>query len=280
VSRLTLVLGSRIDYWKSVPLTTTLPTHTATFFSPRVSAAFQVSDAVSLQAASYRSSRTPSLNELHRGFRVGNAVTRANPLLDPEQLTGVEGGVLFTHGWLSARATGFFNQLENAITNVTLTTTPALITRERQNTDTVRASGLEVEADIRPSRRWTIGGVAVLTRSRFEETPAQPALEGNRVPQVPRFQVGGTLTYVDPHGFTGSVQSRLFGAQFDDDLNQFELKGYSVTDVSLSQQVLRRLNVFFAVENLFDEDYDTGRTPLRTIGWPRTARVGIRVFLP
>ena len=40
--------------------------------------------------------QTPTLNELHRGFRVGNVVTNPNPQLDPETLTGVEGGVLFT----------------------------------------------------------------------------------------------------------------------------------------------------------------------------------------
>jgi hypothetical protein len=38
--------------------------------------------------------------------------------------------------------------------------------------------------------------------------------------------------------------------------------------------------VFAAVENLFDVDYDVGRTPIRTIGWPRTFRIGARVFLP
>ena len=37
---------------------------------------------------------------------------------------------------------------------------------------------------------------------------------------------------------------------------------------------------FFAVENLFDKDYDTGRTPLRTIGYPRTIRAGVRIALP
>jgi hypothetical protein len=40
------------------------------------------------------------------------------------------------------------------------------------------------------------------------------------------------------------------------------------------------LNIFLAVENLFDTDYDVGRTPIRTVGWPRSARMGVRVFLP
>jgi outer membrane receptor protein involved in Fe transport len=100
------------------------------------------------------------------------------------------------------------------------------------------------------------------------------------VPQVPSFQFGLNLTYVDPRGFTGAVQGRAFGAQFDDDLNEFELDGFGVIDASATQELLRGLHVFAAVENLFDADYDVGRTPIRTIGWPRTFRIGARVFLP
>jgi outer membrane receptor protein involved in Fe transport len=37
------------------------------------------------------------------------------------------------------------------------------------------------------------------------------------------------------------------------------------------------LAVFFAAENLFDQRYETGRTPLRTLGPPRLVRVGVRV---
>ena len=88
------------------------------------------------------------------------------------------------------------------------------------------------------------------------------------------------MLYSDPIGFTGSVQMRAFGSQFDDDLNELKLDEYGVVDLSASQQVLRGVNVFVAVENLFDKDYDTGRTPFRTVGWPRTARVGVRLFLP
>jgi hypothetical protein len=48
----------------------------------------------------------------------------------------------------------------------------------------------------------------------------------------------------------------------------------------VSRQITRPIQAFFAAENIFDEDYDTGRTPLRTIGWPRTLRVGVRVAIP
>lgn len=284
--RMTLAVGARADFWRSAPDDPVLARHSANFFSPRVSAEIRASDQATVHASFYRGYRTPTLNELHRGFRVGTVVTNPNPELDPERLTGVEGGVLLSRASVSARVTAFWNQLDDAITNVTVLVAPGQTTRQRQNTDTVRAAGVEVEADYRAFERWTLNGLVAVTRSTFANTPAQPALEGNRVPQVPIFQVGGSVTYLDPHGFTGSVQARAFGSQYEDDLNVFKLNGYGVVDVSATQQLVRTVNVFMAIENLFNKDYDTGRTPrtglldLRTIGFPRAFRAGVRVFLP
>ena len=277
---LTVVLGVRADAWKSTPTDGALPQHTATYFSPRASLGWTLSSSTSLQASVYRGHRTPTLNELHRGFSVGTTVTNPNPELNPERLTGVEGGVLWSHRGVSARVTAFANELDNAITNVTIRTVGAAITRQRQNTDSIHATGLEFEADLRLHRRWSVETLAAFTHATFAQSPFQPILEGNRVPQVPAFQLGATVTYVDPRGFTGSVQSRVLGDQFDDDLNAFTLRGFTVFDASASQQLVRGAHLFAAVENLFDTDYDVGRTPLRTIGWPRTVRVGVRVFLP
>ena len=279
---LTVVIGMRGDFWQSTPTDGTSPTHSAQFFSPRVSAAWRLSSITSVHTSVYRAHRTPTLNELHRRFAVGNTVTNANPLLDPEHLTGFDGGALFAWRRLSARVTGFWNELDGAITNVTLIPppVPGQITRQRQNTDTVRARGLEVEADVRPFPQWTFGALAGVTRSTFVDAPVQPALVDKRVPQVPSYQLGATVTYVDPIGFTGSVQARRVGLQFDDDLNSFRLEPFGVVDVFLSQQIMRSLRAFAAIENLGDADYDVGRTPIRTIGWPRTVRIGLRVFLP
>ena len=48
-----------------------------------------------------------------------------------------------------ARLTGFWNILDDAITNITLSSTPALITKQRANADKVRAAGFEFEGDLR-----------------------------------------------------------------------------------------------------------------------------------
>lgn len=276
--RLTVDLGGRVDWWRSEPNDATLPDKAVTFFSPRASIAWR-QGRYALQGAVYHANRPPTLNELHRGFRVGNVVTNPNPLLDPETLTGVEGGVLASWDRVTTRVTAFYNDLDGAIANITLSTTPTLITRERRNSDTIRAGGVEFEADARLMPTLSVNGQLVFTSSHFRGSVATPAIEGNQVPQVPAIQGGLGLTWTDPRIVTAAVQVRFSGEQYDDDLNRFGLGAYGVVDLQVSRAVTRGLVGFVAVENLFDEDYDAGRTPIRLVGWPRSVRVGLRVAL-
>lgn len=273
---LTLDLGGRIDWWLSTPTDGALPEKSVTFYSPRAALAWRV-DRYALQAAVYRANRAPTLNELHRGFRVGNAVTNPNPLLNPETLTGVEGGVLGTWHRVSARVTAFYNSLDGAISNITLSSTPTLITRERRNSDEIRAGGVEFEADARLTSSLRVNGQLVFTSSHYRGSVATPAIEGNRVSQVPAVQGGIGVTWTEPRIATVAAQARFSGRQFDDDANAFELGGYGVLDLQVSRAVARGVLGFVAVENLFNKDYDAGRTPIRLIGWPRAFRFGVRI---
>ena len=121
----------------------------------------------------------------------------------------------------------------------------------------------------------TVTGQTTFTASHYHGSEALPTLAGNQVPQVPGVQFGAGVTWT-PEWLTVAAQVRGSSSQFDDDLNspEFELNPYAVLDVS------RTVQAFLSAENLFDEDYDTGRTPLRTIGWPRTIRAGVRVAIP
>ena len=278
--QLTISIGLRGDFWRSEPVLDTLPTKSVSFFSPRLSAGYRLG-AITLQGAAYRAYRTPTLNELHRGFRAGNVQTNPNVLLEPERLTGGEFGALVTGNGVSVRATVFDNILKGAVANVTLITTPALITRIRQNSDEIRARGVEIETDLRLHRSLTITAQTTFTSSHYRGSVATPALAGNRVPQVPIVQFGGGITWT-PELFVMSAQVRGSGDQFDDDLNTpaFELNSYGVLDLSVARQFVRSLQGFVAVENVLDKDYDTGRTPLRTVGFPRTVRAGVRIALP
>ena len=279
--RLTIAAGFRGDFWKTDPLQSTDPDKEASFFSPRLGVAFRLGD-VRLQAAAYRAHRTPTLNELYRGFRVGNILTNPNSQLEPETLTGIEGGALVASGMVSVRVTTFANSLDGAIANFTLGQQGTTIIRERRNSDEIRATGAELETDLRVHPTVTVNGQVTFTSSRFQGSLAAPALEGNRVPQVPRVQFGIGITWAAPELVTVAAQVRGSGKQYDDDLNtsSFELGSYAIADVMISRPLTRALQGYFSIENLLDQDYDTGRTPLRTIGWPRTVRIGVRVGLP
>ena len=241
---------------------------------------WRANDLASLQVSVARSYRTPTLNELYRGFRVGNTVTNANPLLEPERLTSVEGGVLVGHSRASVRVTGFHNILDEAISNITISTTPALTTRERQNADQLGSSGVEIEGDVRPHARVTLSAFAAFTSAHYTDTPKQPAIQDNRVPQVPRYSIGTGVIAETPKVATFSVQARFVGAQYEDDLNTLVLDDYVVVDASASRPLTRAVHLFLGFENLFDVEYDVARTPVRSIGWPFTIRAGVRVFLP
>jgi outer membrane receptor protein involved in Fe transport len=278
---ITFEIGSRVDKWKSEPEDTSLKTKDVTYVSPRAAVSARVGHA-QLQMSGYYANRTPSLNELHRQFAVGSTVTLANPELDPEKLKGVEGGVLTTFSRASFRATGFVNSLEGAISNITLSQIGAAITRQRQNADKIDAKGVELEVDSRFTNTLSANGQVVFTSSHYRASPRTsetPALIGKTVPQVPKVQGAVSLTWTDPKIATVGTQVRFSGDQFDDDLNTeaFILNGYVVWDATVSRAIVRGLNAFMAVENITDKEYDTARTPLRSIGWPRTFRVGARI---
>jgi outer membrane cobalamin receptor len=247
-----------------------------TVFSPRLAASFRLAAPIVLRGSVTSSFRAPTLNERYRAFRVGNVVTNANAALVPEELLTIEGGALIHGSRGSVRATVFQGTLDNAVTNVTISTTPQLITRQRQNAGGVRATGLEVEGEWRTGASWTWTGAMGLTRSRFRATEG---LTGNTVPQVPDWQLSAGARWLAPTGTTVQGLVRAFGDQFEDDRNTLTLRGGAILDASVSHAIDRRLSLFAAVENLFDLEYDTGRTPLRTIGMPRTAHVGVRLFL-
>jgi outer membrane receptor protein involved in Fe transport len=273
----TVELGVRGDSWESDPSDESSPTKQVNYLSPRGAVSVRAGR-YQFQTSAYYANRTPTLNELHRRFAVGNQVTNANPQLEPETLTGVEGGVLSQFGRASVRATAFFNNLDGAIANVTLSQTPTAIIRQRQNSDTIRATGVELEVESRFSNALSAGAQMVFTSSHFRGSVATPALEGNDVPQVPKVQGGVSVTWTEPRWFTAATQLRFSGEQYDDDLNTeaFILKPYAVWDATVSRAIVRGMNAYLAVENILDTEYDTARTPLRAIGWPRTVRLGAR----
>ncbi len=291
-----LTASGRVDHWQNFdafappnpakPLgSTPLPDRSETFFSPRLALLHKLTSNVSLTASGYRAFRAPTLNELYRGFRAGNVFTEFNPNLGAERLTGAEGGAIVT-GWdqrIMLRGNFFWNQITRPVANVTLTTTPSLITRQRQNLGSTRSQGVELEASGRLSSSVTLSGgyqYTDATVTSFTVDPAlaglNPSLVGFDVPQVPRHQFTFQASYSRPFILLG-VQGRFGGNQFDDDQNTLLLRRYFTLDATASHTLRHGVALFVALENLTNRRYDVGRTPVLTVGPPILARAGLRL---
>jgi outer membrane receptor protein involved in Fe transport len=236
-----------------------------TFFAPNGGFAVPVGR-LRVRGSVYRSFRAPTLNELYREFRVGNTATLANPGLTSEHLFGAETGVDWVgeNGRLSV--TAFRNDIAGLITNVTLSSTPTAIVRQRQNAASALSRGVEASA----SRRWRafVADASYLyADSRYSS--------GLRVPQIPKNQGNARLTW---QGARTTISGGLisYSLQFEDDLNQFPLPGFATLQLYGRQALGHGVSAVAAVENLLDRSYLTGFTPTPMIGAPRLWRLGFR----
>lgn len=283
-----LSVGGRVDRWSlgsASSLTTPLATgqtsttqfedRATTAFSPRASLLVRLRREFRLTAAGYGAFRAPTLNELYRSFRVGDTQTLANANLTAERLVGGEAGIDWERGRVHARVVVYRASVRDPVANVTIRSTPQLITRQRQNLGETRSQGFT--SDLTASwRAFQFGAGYALTDAKVIEFSAAPELEGNAVAQVPRHQWtaqarGAVL------GFDASVQARYGGSQFEDDLNTLVLERYFVLDARVGRRIRGDIEVFVAAENLANSRYPVGLTPLETLGPPRIVRAGVRL---
>jgi iron complex outermembrane receptor protein len=221
------------------------------------------------------SHRWPTLNELVRNFQVGAVLTRANPNLLPERSRSSEIAVAVSGRNWQASAGGFWTVVNDAISNVTIQTTPSII-RERRNAGEAHAKGLELDLDIKPIERVSLRASALVVDSRFRDS-LEPVLEGNRLPQVPRaaISLSGDAKLHDL--VSASFAWRAISSQYDDDRNSFLLSDARQLDLRLVAGT-SRLSFEINVENATDARVEVGRTPLVTVAPGRAIRVALRLM--
>jgi outer membrane receptor protein involved in Fe transport len=279
--RAVATVGARYDRWRNDASSPEGSDLVESAFSPNVSLVAKLTDALTLRASAYRAFRAPTLNELYRGFRVGNVVTLANDELRAERLTGAEAGLAasLAEGRLSARANFFWSRVARPVANLTLSVSPELVTRQRENLGRLRARGVEADLDWRPRDWMRVSAGYVLVDSTVTRFEPNPALEGLRVPQVPRHQGSIQAAFDVSRSTTLGLQALFVGDQFEDDLNALVLNRYATLDLTASRALGRGVALFGAVENHFGTRWEVGKTPVTTVGPPRSARVGVRYDL-
>ena len=294
----TFVAGVRWDDWNNTlgstlripvpsgsPAATEFPDRSATAFSPRLSIMRKLTPAITLSLSGSRAFRAPTLNELYRSFRQGNTVTNANAFLGPERSTGAEAGLRKSAlgSRLELRQTVFWADVVDPITNVTISQTPALITRQRQNLGRTRSIGTELDGSLHLTEFWQFSAGYQYAHATVVDSVS--SLIGLNVPEVPRNQATAEIRYWKPSRIMFSVQGRYSGVQYDDDLNTLRLGGFYLMNLFAGRQFPHGLTVYFAAENVLDRRYVTALTgpasnPLQSWGPPILARAGLRFDFP
>jgi outer membrane receptor protein involved in Fe transport len=290
---LTLVPALRLDHWQNeqgrLEITTVGGTHTITDFpartetqlSPRLGALWQVIESVALRASVNRAFRAPTLGELYRPFTVGTVNTAANPALLAETLVGTEAGVEWLPvRLLRTRATFFWNELHDPITNVTLPVPPPQglegYARQRQNLGKARVQGLELALEAQPFRGWELRAGYTFVDSRVLEADLARGTIGKRLPQDPVHRIAGAVEARPAAGWTARVEGIAALVQYEDDLNTLPLGTQFRLDAYVARAIGSAVEIYAAVENILDRRDLVGRAGVDTISGPFTVRLGVR----
>ena len=275
-----------------------------TAFSPSLGLVWKPDAAWRLRANTQQAFRRPTLNELYRPFRQGANVTEANPTLRTESVTTAEIGVEWTPfgpptppslgattppAPLTLAATAFWNDLHDAVGNVTLARGPGTfpivgtlaaggLGRQRLNLDRTRTQGAELSATWNVSAACSFNAAALFNDATVRRATVAPALVGKHVAQVPRRSATLGATWRAPGQLTFTPRVRWIGRQFEDDENNLRLGEGVVPDLGVTRPLTKHLTLFLTLENLTDARVETGRSAdgVVSVGTPRLLLGGVR----
>lgn len=273
--RIQVVVSLRMDHWNSRDGATGRISD-ATVFNPQLGFRYRIVKGFSIRAQGYRGFRGPTLNELYRQFQVGNVITLANPSLRPERTDGGEAGFDVERGPYTFRVTGFWTELRNPVSNVTVSAGPPQIIRVRQNVGRARVRGAEADWLWRPRPDVEFRLSYLFDDARVARFDPDPRLQGRLLPQVPRHQGTIGLGFGTWGGGMLRLETRLSDIQFDDDRNTIPLSGFAEVGAAFVLPVGQHMEWFVRAQNLFDRRYPVARTPIETLSAPRIAQVGVR----
>lgn len=279
-----IAFSSRLDHFASFDarqagsVDLVLPKISENVFDPRLGVVRNVTHNFSLTGSAFRAFRGPTMNELYRQGQVGQQITLPNAQLRSERATGFELGGLAEAGHLgSVRSSYFLTQVNRPIAAITLSSTPTSTLLKRENLGQLTSKGLTLEWELHPlSNLSLIGGyqLAVSTVTKFQ---ADASLVGKWVPQVPRNSASLQARFEKAKIGTFALDLRTSGRQFDDSANQFMLDGYAEVDLYAAHSFGERWEIYSSVRNLLNDEMQAGRTPILTLGAPRTVTLGLRV---
>ena len=286
-----LTLGLRADYWATAQghidqysrATQALTSQTlyqgrnGVIPTARAGIRKSVWDDQYLRIAGYEGFRAPTLNELYRPFRVGNNTTQANGKLKPEELYGAEIGWGGAQGAFTWNMTGFWNELHDAVANVTIASSPAGVTFRRENAGDVKALGLEGDAAWQIAQTFALRGAFSITDARMHPDAVNTQIAGNRPAQAPPVTITAGATWLPLSRLKLDADLHWESTRFEDDQNTMRLGSAFVLDLKAAYKLTEALSAFVQVENAANANVATAEAADGTFsyGQPRAWEVGL-----
>lgn len=200
--------------------------------------------------------RAPTFNDLYYpGF--------SNPNLRPESSRNIEIGLRGTPDWGHWSLSIYRNDVSDMITWDAALNLP-------NNIDRARITGLEGVVGGKLAG-WDVRATATLMDARDDATGG--FYDGNELPRRPRqsarFDADRSFGR-----FSVGASWYIAARTYDDIANQDPLGGYALTNLRAGWQVNRDWKLQFALNNVFDKNYETawyynqpGRNVMLTLGW-------------
>ncbi len=286
--RWSAALSTRVDSFstfdaKSIVSTTQVvtpePMVAETVVSPRLGLVRELGHGLSLTGSVNRAFRGPTMNELYRTGQVGSQTTLPNAALRSERATGFEFGARAETSVGALRGGYFWTEVNRPVDAVLQSQTATTQTLIRENLGQIRSRGWTVEAD---SREWMHAQLSTgyqYANATVTSFSAETTLVGKWIPQVPRNTGSAKLQVTVPRVAYFNVTAFYTGHAFDDTENTDLLHGYARFDVYGERKFGSRVMVYGSIQNLLNRAIEVGRTPLLTLGAPRTAMLGLRFAL-
>ncbi len=255
--------GKFVRTARDLDVATNVDEATFTGVSARGGVTYKLTQRVQIFANAARTYEPPSMSELVSD--------------DPEAFNGLDEQDAFTieaglrgelNNWIGLDITVFNTDVEGEIINIEEPETNGLGTFV--NTESTTHKGIEAGIDINllPSRFAANGGSLTLRNvynyNDFRFNNANPlSVDGNRLAGVPQHVYRGELRYdADGRWFAGVNVELAGGAFFADHENTVSVQSHALVGFSAGWRMNDNLEFFASGENILDENYAAGITPV------------------
>lgn len=245
-----------------------LDSQTFTGVAARGGVRFDVSEALQVFVSAERSYETPTIDEL----TLGNPGSLNG--LDEQDSFGLQGGVRGrVNQWIAWDVTYFETDLEGEIINIA---DPSSFVNGDifVNVDDTSHKGVEAAVDLSLIGAGAQTGQTALTlrnvyhynNARFVDAGPLGGIDGNRIAGIPSHAYRGEIRYESVGSWFVAANVRLTGGDyFADHENTTSIPSQAIVGVSAGYRLADNIEVFASGENLTDQAYTAGISPVLTL---------------